>query len=80
MKKLLRAHHDLPALHKRVGEILGAEPYNVRRQYQIEKLQGVAAGQGQYRLTMGRWRFRYDILGHEVLLLYCGLRREDTYA
>jgi hypothetical protein len=36
-------------------------------------------GQGQYRLRLGRFRFRYDIAGHEVALLYCGLRREDTY-
>jgi len=28
---------------------------------------------------MGRWRFRYDIIGQVVVLHYCGLRREDTY-
>jgi hypothetical protein len=33
----------------------------------------------QYRLRLGRWRFRYDILGNEVVLHYAGLRREDTY-
>ena len=37
------------------------------------------AGEGQYRLRLGRFRFRYDIAGREVRLLYCGLRREDTY-
>ena len=31
------------------------------------------------RLRSGRWRFRYDILGQEIVLHYCGLRREDTY-
>lgn len=79
-KKLLRAHHDLPALQARAGKILTADPYNVSRQYQIKKLEGVAAGEGQFRLTMGRWRFRYDIFEREVWLFYCGLRREDTYA
>jgi hypothetical protein len=32
-----------------------------------------------YRLRSGRFRFRYDIAEREVVLLYCGLRREDTY-
>ena len=36
-------------------------------------------GDGQYRLRLGRWRFRYDITGQEVVLHYCSLRREDTY-
>jgi mRNA-degrading endonuclease RelE of RelBE toxin-antitoxin system len=39
----------------------------------------VAADEGQYRLRSGRFRFRYDIEGREVVLHYCGLRREDTY-
>jgi mRNA-degrading endonuclease RelE of RelBE toxin-antitoxin system len=34
---------------------------------------------GQYRLRLGRFRFRYDIEGRMVVLYYCGLRREDTY-
>jgi hypothetical protein len=78
-KKLLRAHRDLPALQVRANEILSADPYNVSREHHIKKLEGVAAGEGQFRLTMGRWRFRYDIFGQEVWLFYCGLRREETY-
>ena len=80
LKKLIRAHRDLPALHVRVGEILATDPYNVSREHHIKKLEGVAAGEGQFRLTMGRWRFRYDIFGREVWLFYCGLRREETYS
>jgi hypothetical protein len=79
LKKLLRAHRDLLALQASVSEILAADPYNVSRQHHIKKLEGVAAGEGQFRLTMGRWRFRYDIFGQEVWLFYCGLRREKTY-
>ena len=44
-----------------------------------KKLTGVRRDDGQYRLRLGRWRFRYDITGQEVVLHYCGLRREDTY-
>ncbi|MGA2807113.1 MAG: hypothetical protein ABSE87_03210 [Terracidiphilus sp.] len=53
--------------------------YNKSQKYPIKKLQGVPAGEGQYRLRSGRFRFRYDIAEREVVLLYCGLRREDTY-
>lgn len=78
-KKLLRGHRDFAEVQAQVGANLGEDPYNVSRQHQIKKLEGVAAGDGQFRLTMGRWRFRYDIAGREVRLTYCGLRREDTY-
>jgi hypothetical protein len=59
--------------------ILSVDPYNKTRKYPIKKLQGVSAGEGQYRLRSRRFRFRYDVAGREVVLLYCGLRREDTY-
>lgn len=78
--KLVRGHRDFPALQTRAGEILATDPYNMSRQHRIKKLEGVPAGQGQFRLALGRWRFRYDIFGREVWLFYCGQRREDTYS
>jgi hypothetical protein len=59
-QKLRRGHPDLRPLLDRTGEILQADPYNRSRQYHIKKLEGVAQGDGQYRLSLGRWRFRYD--------------------
>ena len=41
-------------------------------------VKGVAAGEGQYRLRSGRFRFRYDVDGLEVVLNGCGLRREGA--
>jgi hypothetical protein len=38
------------------------------RIHNIKKLEGVPSGEGQYRLALGRWRFRYDVLGQVVLL------------
>ncbi|PYV40050.1 MAG: hypothetical protein DMG06_21460 [Acidobacteria bacterium] len=58
---------------------LQSDPYNRSRRHAIKKLEGVKPGEGQYRLRLGRWRFRYDIFGQEVVLHYCGLRREETY-
>ncbi len=78
-EKLFDAHPELESIQKRAREILKADPYNRSRAYPIKKLKGVLQGEGQYRLRMGRWRFRYDIYEKEVWLFYCGLRREETY-
>ena len=79
LKKLVRAHSDLAERLEDAVAILSRDPYNKSRRYAIKKLEDVRAGEGQYRLRSGRFRFRYDIEGHEVVLHYCGLRREDTY-
>jgi len=79
VRKLLGGHADLQALQDRVREILASDPTNRTRAYYIKKLEGVRLGEGQYRLALGRWRFRYDIFGREVWLFSCGLRREATY-
>jgi len=68
LKKLAAQHPGLP-------ELFGDRS----RQYAIKKLQAVPAGEGQYRIREGRFRFRYDIDGQTVYLKACSLRREDTY-
>jgi mRNA-degrading endonuclease RelE of RelBE toxin-antitoxin system len=60
-------------------EILRRDPTNRSGSHDIKKLTNVARGEGQWRLAIGRFRFRYDIYEQEVVLQYCGLRREDTY-
>ena len=77
-QKLLKHHPELRALLDRVREILSSDPYNLTLSHPIKKLAGAAQGEGQFRLRLGRWRFRYDVQGGEVVLQYCGLRREDT--
>lgn len=77
--KLQKGHRDFEATEESAVEILSTDPYNRTRRHHIKKLEGVSAGEGQHRLTLGRWRFRYDIVGQVVLLSYCGLRREETY-
>jgi len=44
-----------------------------------QEAEEVPAGEGQYRLRSGRFRYRYDTMEREVVLLHRGLRREDTY-
>ena len=67
------------ALLARAIAILKADPYNHGRTHNIKKLEGVSVGEGPWRLTLPHFRFRYDVYGREVVLQYCGLRREDTY-
>jgi mRNA-degrading endonuclease RelE of RelBE toxin-antitoxin system len=79
LKKLTPKHPGLVERFEEAIAILSLDPHNKSGRYAIKKLRGVTAGEGQYRLRSGRFRFRYDIEEHEVVLLYCGLRREDTY-
>jgi hypothetical protein len=78
-RKLLRQHPDFSPIQERAVAILGADPLNRTRNRHIKKLEGVALDDGQWRLSLGRWRFRYEVAGREVVLKRCGLRREDTY-
>jgi|ERR1051326_3302777 hypothetical protein len=77
--KLRKGHRDFEVTERSATAILSTDPYNRSRSHNIKKLEGVPRGEGQYRISLGRWRFRYDILSQVVLLSYCGLRREDTY-
>lgn len=81
-KKLAAGHrHEAFEIFDQALAMLKADPYNRNRRYPIKKLEGVAQGEGQYRLRIRRWRFRYDIWAdrQQVELNFCGLRREDTY-
>ena len=78
-KAYRKRHREFPDLLDHALTILEADPLNTTRTYSIGKLSDVKPGDGQYRLRLGRWRFRYDVSGSNVTLRYCGLRREDTY-
>ena len=79
LKHLSGRHSEIPKLYAGILPILENDPYNRSRSHAIKKLTGVAAGDGRYRIRMGRFRFRYDILEKVVYLKACSLRREDTY-
>jgi mRNA-degrading endonuclease RelE of RelBE toxin-antitoxin system len=80
LKKLAAAHpNELQGVFAQVIDVLRVDPYNRTRRHLIKKLEDVSVGEGQYRLRVRRYRFRYDIRKQIVVLMYCGLRREDTY-
>ena len=78
-RTLRKQHKEFTTQYEKALAILGSDPVNRSRVHSIKKLANVSIGAGQYRLRLGRWRFRYDIEGKEVILYYCGLRRENTY-
>jgi mRNA-degrading endonuclease RelE of RelBE toxin-antitoxin system len=78
-KGLAKGHPEFPGILAKAVATLALNTLNVRRERQVRKLVGAAPGQGQYRLRIGRWRFRYDVDGRNVVLHYAGLRREETY-
>ncbi len=77
--KLARRHPELVEHLEGVLGILASDPYNRTRAHPIGKLKGVAAGDAQYRVRLGRFRFRYDIVGQVVHLKAVALRSETTY-
>ena len=77
-KKLRKQHRELAEIFREVLDVLETDPYNRTRRYQIKKLVDQHQD-GQYRLRLGRFRFRYDVNGQTVEMSP-GLRREDTYA
>lgn len=67
------------AIQESAVAILERDPTNRSGSYDIKKLANVARGEGQWRIALGRFRIRYDVVEQDVVLHYCGLRREDTY-
>jgi hypothetical protein len=78
-RPLRKRHPEFQELLARAFEILKTDPYNHARTHNIKKLEGVPVGEGPWRLTLRHFRFRYDVYDRDVVLQYCGLRREDTY-
>jgi mRNA-degrading endonuclease RelE of RelBE toxin-antitoxin system len=78
-RKLAKKHRELVGAFATILQILKSDPYNLTRSHSIKKLEGIKPGDAEYRIRVGRWRFRYDIVDRIVYLKACSLRREDTY-
>lgn len=77
-RKLAKKHPELIGYLPTIRATLQTDPYNHNGRQAIKKLSGSQVD-GQWRLRLGRFRFRYDITSQTVELKYVGLRREDTY-
>jgi mRNA-degrading endonuclease RelE of RelBE toxin-antitoxin system len=74
--KLLRKHPELGTVPLLLKNVLSSDPYNLTRKYKIKKLVDVT--DGYWRISIGVFRVRYDVLGRTVLLKSIRHRR-DSY-
>jgi len=63
-KRAPRAHHAL----RRALALLRTDPFNLERRANIRKLVNTPAGEGQFRMRLGGYRLRYDVVEDEVVL------------
>jgi addiction module RelE/StbE family toxin len=68
VRRLRKRFPRVHASYERALELLETDPFNLANRADISKLVGVRAGEGQFRLRLGDWRLRYDVLGDEVVL------------
>jgi len=61
---------------EQLRDLLQVDPYNRTREHDIRKLAGVDQGEGQWRIRVGDYRLRHDIIGRDVLLYSFRHRRE----
>lgn len=53
---------------RRAIELLETDPFNLEGRASIRKLVDVPAGEGQFRMRLGDYRLRYDVVRDEVIL------------
>lgn len=79
-REVSRLRTRLPRVYDALLEAVGlleTDPFNLRGRANIRKLVDVPAGEGQFRLRLGDYRLRYDVVGDEVLLHSMRPRRES---
>ncbi|MBM3239311.1 type II toxin-antitoxin system RelE/ParE family toxin [Candidatus Poribacteria bacterium] len=75
-KKLLKRNPRVAEQIEQILEFLKTDPYNRSGMCDIQKLTDVKEGEGQWRIRIGNYRVRYDIISEEVVLHFVGHRRE----
>lgn len=61
-KILTKRNQELQIQFFELLDILRRDPYNISKQQDIKKLTNVSKGEGQWRIRMGKYRLRYDII------------------
>jgi len=78
IKSLIGRNKEIYPQFLKLLEALREDPYNLSRKYNIIKLTGTPSGEGQWRIRIGKYRLRYDILSQDVVL-YSFNHRKDAY-
>jgi mRNA-degrading endonuclease RelE of RelBE toxin-antitoxin system len=75
-KILTKRNHELLIKFVDLLAILTYDPYNISGRHNIKKLTNVSKGEGQWRIRMGKYRLRYDIINEDVVLHSLSHRKE----
>ena len=70
-REVRRLRKRLPRVYESLLEaleLLETDPFNLEGRANTRKLVDVPAGEGQFRLRMGDYRLRYDVIDDEVIL------------
>lgn len=78
LKKASRKYSDISGILERAILILQSDPFNLTREHNIKKLEGLKKGDGVYRLRIRDFRIRYDCIGSNIVL-YSFRDRKDAY-
>jgi len=79
-KEARRIYRRDPRMREALVEavtLLESDPLNPDRRANIRKLANVPAGEGRYRLRIGEYRLRYDVIGSDVFLHSVRLRGQS---
>jgi addiction module RelE/StbE family toxin len=78
LEEILKRNREITRKLEPLKMILFHDPYNSSRRYDIKKLKDVPVGEGQWRIRVGKYRLRYDIIGTDVIL-YSFKHRKEAY-
>ena len=78
IKKIFKKNKRIKDFLEIVIEILQNDPFNKNKRNDIKKLTDIKQGEGQWRIRLGDYRFRYDIIKNDVILHLIG-NRKDIY-
>lgn len=78
LRSLAKRNPALISAFERILDILERDPYNTSRQHPIKKHVGIKPGEGQWRIRLGSYRLRYDIVKTDVVL-YSFRHRKEAY-
>lgn len=67
VRKLVRGNRELADLIRAAKSILSRDPMNTSQRYNIKKLTEFKPGDGQWRIAIGKYRLRDDLVGNEVI-------------
>lgn len=76
VRRCLRGAPNVIIALEEAQTVLRTDPNNRNQQHNIRKLTNVKKGEGQWRIRVGDYRLRYDIVGPEVVLYSFRHRRE----